>query len=72
MVDGVPYCLNVNSSRYARVRSRSPATFKTKLYVSTVNNSFHSSTIFVELERTWKLHFALKFFAFNIKWTKWR
>ena len=29
-----------------RVRSRSPVTFKTKLYVTTVNNSFQPLPIF--------------------------
>ena len=32
MVDGILYCLNLNLSTHFRVGSRSPATFKTKLY----------------------------------------
>ena len=34
------YCLNLNLSMHFRVRSRSPVTFKAKLYVTTVNNNF--------------------------------
>ena len=40
MADGILYCLNLNLSMYFRVGSRSPVTFKTNLYVTTVNNSF--------------------------------
>ena len=40
MADGVVCCLNLNSLMYFRVRSRSLVTFKTKLYVTTVNTSF--------------------------------
>ena len=47
MADGVRYCINLNWLRYVRVRSRSPVTFKIKLYVRPVNNSFQSLTIFV-------------------------
>ena len=40
MADGILYCLNLNLSMYFRVGSRSPVTFKTNLYVTTVKNSF--------------------------------
>ena len=40
MADGILYCFNLNLSIYLKVRSRSPVTFKMKLYVLTVNNSF--------------------------------
>ena len=34
------YSLNANLSMHFRVGSRSPVTFRTKLYVITVNNGF--------------------------------
>ena len=37
MANGI---LNLNLSIYFKVQSRSPVTFKMKLYVLTVNNSF--------------------------------
>ena len=40
MVDGILYCLNLNLFMHFRVVSRRPVTFKTKLSVTTVNNSF--------------------------------
>ena len=40
MADVIFYCLNLNLSIYLKVQSRSPVTFKMKLYVLTVNNSF--------------------------------
>ena len=46
MADGIPYCLDFNLSMHFRVRSRSPVTFKTKLYVTTVSNSFQPLPIF--------------------------
>ena len=46
MLDGILYCLNLNWTIPFQVRSRSPGMFKMKLYVTTVNNSFHSLPIF--------------------------
>ena len=40
IADGILYRLNLNWSMHFRVGSRSPLAFKTKLYVTTVNNSF--------------------------------
>ena len=37
MVDGILHCIYLNLSMYFRVRSRSPVTFKTALYATTVN-----------------------------------
>ena len=50
MVEGILYCLNLDLSMDFRVRSRSPVTFKRKLYVTTVNNSFQSLPIFYHKE----------------------
>ena len=50
MADGVLYCLNLNSLIHSRVRSRSPLTFNTKLYVTTVNNTFQPLTFFYHEE----------------------
>ena len=50
MVDDLLYCLNLNLSMHFRVRSRSPVTFKAKLYVTTVNNSFQPLPIFCRKE----------------------
>ena len=50
MVDGILYCLNLNSSMHFRLRSRSPVTFKKRLYVTTDNNNFQSLTIFCHKE----------------------
>ena len=46
MPDGLLFCLNLNLSMCIRVRSRSPATFKTKLYVTKANNSVQPLTTF--------------------------
>ena len=40
------FCLNLNLSMCFRVGSTSPATFKMKLSITTVNNSFHLCHIF--------------------------
>ena len=48
MVDGILYCLNLIFSMYFRVRSRSPVTFKTKLYVTIVTNTFQPLTIMTD------------------------
>ena len=40
MADGILYCFNPDLSIYFKVQSRSPVTFKMKVYVLTVNNSF--------------------------------
>ena len=50
MADGVLYCLNLNSAMHFRVDSRGLVTFKTKLYVTTVNNNFPPLTIFYHKE----------------------
>ena len=57
MADAILHCLNVNLSMHFRVRSRNPAIFNMKLYVTTVNNSFQSWPIFRHKElhlRCWK------------------
>ena len=53
MADGILYRLNLNWSMHFRVRSRSPVTFKTKLYVATVNNSFQQVAPSYMLHRAW-------------------
>ena len=51
MPDGILYCLkNLNLSMSYRDGSRSPVTFKTKLSVRTVNNSFQLFFIFCHKE----------------------
>ena len=40
MTDRILYCLNLNLSLHLRFGSKSPVTFKMKLYVAWVNNSF--------------------------------
>ena len=46
MADGILYCLNLNLSLCFRFRSWSLVAFQTKLYVTSVNNSFESMPIF--------------------------
>ena len=46
MADGILYCPNLNVSMHFRVGSRKPVTFKIKLCVTTVNNSFQPLPIF--------------------------
>ena len=46
MKDGILYCLILDLSMHFRAGSRSPVTFKMKLYVTTVNNSFQQLPIF--------------------------
>ena len=46
MPDGILYCLNLNVSMGFKVGFRSRITFKTKFYVTTVNNSFQQLPIF--------------------------
>ena len=46
MVDGIFYCLNLNLSMHFRVGSRSLVTFKTELFITSVNCSFQSFPIF--------------------------
>ena len=46
MADEKLYCLNLNLSMHFRVSTRSPVTFKIRLYVTTVNNSFQTLPIF--------------------------
>ena len=50
MADGILYCLNLNLSVHFRVGSRGPVTFKTKLYVTTVNNSLQLLPVFCQKE----------------------
>ena len=52
MADGILYYLKLNRSLHFRVRSRSPLTFKTKLYVTNVSNSIQ------HLAPSWILHRA--------------
>ena len=51
MVDWTLYCFSLNLSMHFRVGFRSPVTSKTKLYVTTVNNSFQPLPVFC-----WKEH----------------
>ena len=60
MAGGVLYCLNLNSPMHFRVRSRSPVTFNTKLYVTTINNSFQPLTIFCHKELHLRCYIGLK------------
>ena len=46
MPDGIFYCLNLNWATHFRVEYRNSVTFKTKLYIKTVNNSFQPLAIF--------------------------
>ena len=50
MADGILYCLNLNLSMHFRVGSRGLVTFKTKLYVTTFNNSFLLLPVFCQKE----------------------
>ena len=54
MLDGILHCLNnLNNLSFSinfRVGSKRPVTFKTKLYVTTVNNSFQPLPIFCHKE----------------------
>ena len=50
MADGILYWLNLN---WSIVGSRSPLTFKTKLFVTTVNNSFQPLAPSKMLCRAW-------------------
>ena len=50
MADGILYCLNLNWSIHFRVGSRGLATFKTKFYVTSANNSFQSLPNFCHKE----------------------
>ena len=46
MANRILFCLDLNFSMYFRVWSKSPATFKTKIFIITVNNSFQPLPIF--------------------------
>ena len=69
MADGILYCLSLNLSMDFRVTSRSPVTCKTKLYVTTVSNSFHPLTIFcpkgLHLRGRIKFDFIVKLMEFD-------
>ena len=44
LCQGILYCLNLNFSMHLRVRSRSPATFKMKLYVTALSSHYLFAT----------------------------
>ena len=50
MVDGILYCFNLSLSVHSRVGYRNPVICKTKLYITKVNNSFQSLSIFYQKE----------------------
>ena len=67
MADGILYCLNRNLSMHFRVGFGSLATFKTGLYVTSVNNGFQSLLIFCHKELHLKCCIELELYI--VRWS---